>query len=76
MDHVQKGISAKKSLEEILKIEAIPGFPDHVSSGQVLTLAGVLTAAYKSRRGSLQRKGSGAFAPSWRSLMRGLRWRL
>jgi glyoxylase-like metal-dependent hydrolase (beta-lactamase superfamily II) len=51
MDHVRKGISAKKSLEEILKVEAIPGFPDHVSSGQVLTLAGVLTAAYEEQTG-------------------------
>ena len=51
MDHVKKGISAKKSLEEILKVEAIPGFPDHVSSGQVLTLAGVLTAAYEEQTG-------------------------
>lgn len=51
MDHVKKGISAKKSMEEILKVEAIPGFPDHVSSGQVLTLAGVLTAAYEEQTG-------------------------
>jgi cyclase len=51
MDHVKKGISAKKSLEEILKMDAVPGFPDHVSSGQVLTLAGVLTAAYEEQTG-------------------------
>lgn len=32
-------------------MDAIPGFPDHVSSGQVLTLAGVLTAAYEEQTG-------------------------
>ena len=47
LDHVQKAITAKKSLEEIVKIDAIPGFPDHVSQGQVLTITGILTAAYE-----------------------------
>ena len=51
MDYVRKGISAKKSLEEIVKVDALPGFPDHVSNGQVLTLTGVLTAAYEEQTG-------------------------
>ena len=49
MDYVQKGIRDKKSLEEITKIEALPGFAEHVGSGQVLTLTGVLTAAYEEQ---------------------------
>ncbi len=51
MAYVRKGISAKKSLEEIVKVDALPGFPDHVSSGQVLTLANTLTAAYEELTG-------------------------
>ena len=47
LEHVQKGIKAKQSQDEITKIEALPGFTDHVSNGQVLTLAGTLTAAYE-----------------------------
>lgn len=46
LQFVQKGISAKQPKEEIAKAEALPGFAEHASSGTVLTLAGVLTAAY------------------------------
>jgi len=51
MDYVKKGIAAKKSQEEIVKAEALPGFPDHVSLGTVLTLNGTLTAAYEEQTG-------------------------
>jgi glyoxylase-like metal-dependent hydrolase (beta-lactamase superfamily II) len=47
LDHVQKGIKGGKSQDEITKIAALPGFTEHISSGQVLTLAGTLTAAYE-----------------------------
>ena len=46
VDHVRKGIRAKQSREEVVKLEALPGFPDHASSGTVLTLAGVLGSTY------------------------------
>ena len=47
LDYVQKGMRAKKSQDEITKVEALPGFPDHVQVNQNITLAGVLTAAYE-----------------------------
>jgi glyoxylase-like metal-dependent hydrolase (beta-lactamase superfamily II) len=46
VDIVQKGVKAKKSKEELVKTTEVPGFPDHVSSGQVLTLAGFLGSIY------------------------------
>ncbi len=46
VDIVQKGVKGKKSKEEIVKTAEVPGFPDHVSSGQVLTLAGILGSVY------------------------------
>jgi glyoxylase-like metal-dependent hydrolase (beta-lactamase superfamily II) len=46
MQHVTKAIAAKQSREEITKATELPGFPDHASSGTVLTLAGVLGSAY------------------------------
>jgi cyclase len=46
VDIVQKGVKAKKSKEELVKTTEVPGFPDHVSSGQVLTLAGILGSIY------------------------------
>jgi len=46
VDIVQKGVKAKKSKEELVKTIEVPGFPDHVSSGQVLTLAGILGSIY------------------------------
>ena len=36
---VQKAVKAKQSKEELVKTTEVAGFPDHVSSGQVLTLA-------------------------------------
>jgi glyoxylase-like metal-dependent hydrolase (beta-lactamase superfamily II) len=47
LDHVQKGIKAGQSQEQITGIEALPKFEDHASSGQILTLKGVLTSAYE-----------------------------
>jgi glyoxylase-like metal-dependent hydrolase (beta-lactamase superfamily II) len=46
IDIVQKGVKAKKPKEEVVKTTEVPGFPDHVSSGQVLTLAGILGSVY------------------------------
>jgi cyclase len=51
LDYVQKGIKAKQSQEEIVKAQALPGFTDFEGRGQVLTLAGVLTAAYEELTG-------------------------
>jgi cyclase len=47
MDHVGKGIKAGQSQEQITGVEALPKFEDHASSGQILTLKGVLTSAYE-----------------------------
>ena len=46
LQYVQKGMAAKQSKEEIAKATELPGFPDHVASGTVLTLANVLNSAY------------------------------
>jgi cyclase len=51
LDHVRKGMRAKQTKEQIVGIETLPGFPDHAASGQVLTLSGVLTAAYEELGG-------------------------
>jgi cyclase len=47
LEHVQKGIRAGQSQEQIVGIESLPKFEDYASSGQVLTLKGTLTAAYE-----------------------------
>jgi glyoxylase-like metal-dependent hydrolase (beta-lactamase superfamily II) len=47
LDYVQKGIKAGQSQEQIASLESLPKFEDHASSGQILTLKGVLTAAYE-----------------------------
>lgn len=47
LDHVQKGVKAGQGQEQITGIETLPGFGEHASSGQILTLKGVLTAAYE-----------------------------
>ena len=47
LDHVQKGIKAGQSQEQITGIETLPKFDDYVSSGQILSLKGTLTAAYE-----------------------------
>jgi glyoxylase-like metal-dependent hydrolase (beta-lactamase superfamily II) len=49
MDHVQKGRRDKKSQDEITKIDALPGFPDHAQVNPNITLAGVLTVAYEEQ---------------------------
>ncbi len=46
VDIVEKAITAKQSKEELVKTTEIPGFPDHASSGQVLTVAGILGSVY------------------------------
>jgi cyclase len=51
LDYTQKGMKAGQTKEQITSAESLPGFPDHASSGQVLTLAGVLTAAYEELGG-------------------------
>jgi glyoxylase-like metal-dependent hydrolase (beta-lactamase superfamily II) len=47
LDFTQRAIKAKQPLEQLVKTEMLPGFADHASSGQILTLAGVLTAAHE-----------------------------
>jgi cyclase len=47
LEHVQKGIRAGQSQEQITGIESLPRFEDYASSGQILTLKGTLTAAYE-----------------------------
>jgi glyoxylase-like metal-dependent hydrolase (beta-lactamase superfamily II) len=51
LDYVQQGIKAKQTQEQIVAAQALPGFADHANSGQVLTLAGVLTSAYEELSG-------------------------
>jgi cyclase len=46
VDTVQKAIKAKQSKDELVKTTEIPGFPDHASMGQVLTIAGILGSVY------------------------------
>lgn len=46
VDMVQKAVKAKQSKDELAKTSEVPGFPDHVSNGQVLTLAGILGSVY------------------------------
>jgi cyclase len=46
VDLVQKAVSARQSKEELQKTAEIPGFPDHASSGQILTVAGILGSVY------------------------------
>ena len=47
LEHVQKGIRAGQSQEQIVGVESLPKFEDYASSGQILTLKGTLTAAYE-----------------------------
>jgi cyclase len=46
VDMVQKAVKAGQSKEELQKTAEIPGFPEHASSGQVLTIAGILGSVY------------------------------
>ena len=43
---VQKAVKAKQSKDELVKATEVPGFSEHASSGQVLTLAGILGSVY------------------------------
>jgi glyoxylase-like metal-dependent hydrolase (beta-lactamase superfamily II) len=51
LDHVRKGMKSGQTKEQIVGAQSLPAFPDHASSGQVLTLAGVLTSAYEELGG-------------------------
>lgn len=46
VDIVQKAVKAKQPKDELVKTTEISGFPDHASSGQVLTVAGILGSVY------------------------------
>jgi hypothetical protein len=46
VDRVQKAVKAKQSKDELAKTTEVPGFSDHASSGQLLTLAGILGSVY------------------------------
>lgn len=45
--HVKKGIAANQAQADIVSVATLPGFEQYGSIGQVLTLAGTLTAAYE-----------------------------
>jgi glyoxylase-like metal-dependent hydrolase (beta-lactamase superfamily II) len=47
LTHVRKGIADKKAQADIVSVAALPGFEQYQSSGQILTLANTLTAAYE-----------------------------
>jgi glyoxylase-like metal-dependent hydrolase (beta-lactamase superfamily II) len=47
LTHVRKGIAAQTAQADIISVTALPGFGQYQSLGQVLTLAGTLTAAYE-----------------------------
>ena len=47
LNYVRKGIADKKAQADIVSAAALPGFEQYQSSGQILTLANTLTAAYE-----------------------------
>ena len=47
LSYVRKGIAEKKAQADIVSVAALPGFEQYQSSGQILTLANTLTAAYE-----------------------------
>ena len=47
LSYVRKGIAEKKAQADIVSLAALPGFEPYQSSGQILTLANTLTAAYE-----------------------------
>jgi glyoxylase-like metal-dependent hydrolase (beta-lactamase superfamily II) len=51
LDYTQKAMKSGQTKEQITSAKELPGFPDHASSGQVLTLTGVLTSAYEELGG-------------------------
>lgn len=46
LTHVRQAIAKGQSKDDIAKLEALPGFESHQSSGTILTLSGVLGVAY------------------------------
>ena len=47
LTHVRKGLAAKQPQAAIVGATVLPGFEQYASLGQILTLAGTLTAAYE-----------------------------
>jgi cyclase len=47
LEHVQQGVTAGRSQDAVTGIDTLPGFPDHVSPIPLLSLNGVLTAAWE-----------------------------
>lgn len=45
LETARRGLAAGRSVDEIAALEAMPGFPDHVSRGTMLSLAANLRAA-------------------------------
>ena len=52
LDYAGKGLAAGRSVEEIAAAEALPGFPDHVGRGTMLSLATNLRIACEELKGS------------------------
>lgn len=52
LDYAGKGLAAVRSVEEIAAAEALPGFPDHVGRGTMLSLATNLRIACEELKGS------------------------
>ena len=46
LTHVRGAIAKKQTRDEIVKLEALPGFETYAGSGTILSLAGVLGNAY------------------------------
>jgi cyclase len=46
LDTVRKGLAAGQTKDEVTKIGAIPGFPDHAEMGNILRLSANLDVAY------------------------------
>lgn len=46
LEHIEKGIAAGRSRDEVSSLEALPGFDDYVGSPPRLTLANVLGVTY------------------------------
>ena len=51
LGYVQKGIAAGRSKEEIASLKVLPGFETHQSMPPILTLSGVLNAAFDELKG-------------------------
>jgi cyclase len=46
LTHVRQAIATGRSKEDVVKLDALPGFETYQSSGTILTLSGVLGVAY------------------------------